>query len=317
MMQERIFIQRGNAFVLGIFLCSSAIACKKEVPKLSPPQTGSAEQVSTNLSIRLDHGLSEKERKLFLEDISFLENITLKAEADSYFYKTFYDGEKINILKFVDERVGYIIGSNASTEERFGFSSAQGTQGGRAVTIATNIGTAIWLDNLTQKRAVDFFVNDGAIPVTDPRIGIIRLAEGYTNFDGNGNPMNTVARTSVLLHEARHSDCTGGLSKKDVLNLSVGEPPENKSCGHLHVICADGDYKGLPACDSQDWGAYSIGYLYASGLYDYCDNCNEAMRQTAKAVAIDSILRVGKPRALAIIDKKLPPPDLSSDATVP
>ena len=309
-------------FVSGLMFAAGNVGCKKikeqlEQPKLPPPQTGMAEQVTSSLDIQLDAGLSDKERSLFREDIKFLQSITFKSKPESYFYKAFAPNGTIDLLKFVDDRVGFIIGMNTTIDSRFSYTAETAANSGKAVTIATNIGTAVWLETIAQKRPIEFFINNTSIPVTDPRIGIVRLAEGYTNYDGEGRPMNPVARTAVLIHEARHSDCTGGLSERDVLNLSAGQLPENRSCGHLHTICQGGDYDGLPACDGREWGSYAMGWLYANEFKENCTNCNEAMQQTAKIVAIDALLRVGEGRAAAMIQKTLPPPDLSSSPARP
>ncbi len=297
-------------------------ACKKikdqlQQPKLPPPQTGMAEQIAPELKISLDAALTEKERTLFKEDVRFLQNINFKPDVDGYFFKAFSNNGALNILNFVDERIGYIIGMDTSIDSRFSYTANTGNGSGKAVTIATNIGTAVWLETIAQKRPIEFFINNTSIPVNDPRVGIIRLAEGYSNYDGEGRPMNTVARTTVLIHEARHSDCTGGLNERDALNLAAGQLPENRSCGHLHTICESGDYEGLPACDGREWGSYALGWLYANEFRNNCTNCTEAMRQTAKVVAIDSLLRVGEGRAAAMVAKTLPPPDLSSTPTRP
>lgn len=309
-------------FVFAVGAIGGSQGCKRikeqlEQPKLPPPQTGSAEQINPSLNISLDAALTEKERTLFKEDVRFLQTISFKPEAESYFYKTFNNNGNIDILKFVDDRIGYIIGMNTSVESRFSYTNETGNGSGKAVTIATNIGTAVWLETVAQKRNIDFFINNTAISVNDPRVGIVRLAEGYTNYDGEGRPMNPVARTTVLIHEARHSDCTGGLSERDALNLAAGQLPENRSCGHLHTICESGDYEGLPACDGREWGSYAIGWLYANEFKNNCSNCNEAMRQTAKIVAIDALLRVGEGRAAAMTNKTLPAPDLSSNPKRP
>ncbi|MEY3902115.1 MAG: hypothetical protein RL189_1421 [Pseudomonadota bacterium] len=300
---------------------TTAAGCKRltqqlEQPKLPPPITGVSESVEPALGISLDAAVSETERTLIKEDVRFLKSLTFNPDPNGYFAQTFSNNGVIDPLKFVDDRIGYIIGMGTSVESRFSYTSASGGNG-KSVTIATNIGMAVWLETVAQKRSIDFFINNTSIPVNDPRIGIVRLAEGYTNYDGNGRPMNPVARTTVLIHEARHSDCTGGLSERDALNLSAGQLPENRSCGHLHTICESGDYEGLPACDGREWGSYAIGWLYSNEMEKNCTNCTEAMRQTAKVVAIDSLLRVGTVRAAAMVSKTLPPPDLSSTATKP
>jgi hypothetical protein len=305
-----------------LFSLLSLTACKNLREKVDPPelQTGEARpavpELNLNLSILVDNSLSDTEQKLLSEDFKFLQQIRFKPSPGSYFDKAFGRGSETSVIKFIDERIGYFIGAKVDDNKRFGYTTAMKSENDKAVTIATNIGTAAWLAAIGRKRPISFFVNNSAVPVTDPRIGIVQLAEGYTNFAGSGRPMNALARTAVLVHEARHSDCTGGLKERDVLNLTIGQPPENRSCGHLHTICTAGDYANLPACDGREWGAYAMGWLYANEFAKSCENCTEAMLQTAAVVAIDSLQRIEKSTQIAMRQGTLPPPDLSSDPRV-
>jgi len=297
------------------------IGCKKisenfKQPQLPTPNTGSAEQVDPQLQISLDASLTQKERDFLKEDLSFIQSLKLKAGSSKYAEVAFGQNSGGGILTYLDERIGHIIGPDTSIDSRFSYTANTASDDSKAVTIATNIGMAVWLETIAQRRNISFFTNNSSLAVNDPRIGIIKLGRAYSVFDeASGRPLNTVARTSVLVHEARHSDCTGGLSNADALNLATGELPENRSCGHLHTICTSGDYKGLAACDGREWGAYALGWLFAQQVSQNCDSCNEAMRQTAMAVAIDSLSRIPAELARDMRNGTLPPPDMSSTAT--
>ncbi|MEN9529024.1 MAG: hypothetical protein RI932_897 [Pseudomonadota bacterium] len=292
--------------------------CKRLVekvvpPQLPPPQTGMAEQLNPQLQISLDASLNDKEREYLKEDFRFTQALKFKPETSGYFVTAFNGRSGDGILRFLDDRIGHIIGPDTTVESRFSYTANTGNDNNKAVTIATNIGTAVWLETIAQRRSINFFTNNTSIQVNDPRIGIIKLGRAYSIFDeSNGRPLNTVARTSILVHEARHSDCTGGLSDRDFLNLASGQLPDNRSCGHLHTICASGDYEGLPACDGKQWGAYALGWLFANELVKNCENCTTAMRTTAEVVALDSLTRIPQELAREMRNGTLVPPDMSS-----
>jgi hypothetical protein len=76
-------------------------------------------------------------------------------------------------------------------------------------------------------------------------------------------------RQSGLVHEARHSDCVGGITQDDIrIAREVAsysdflERMTSKKCLYLHALCRSGDYKGFPACDSLRWGAYGVQALF-------------------------------------------------------
>lgn len=316
---------RANASLLigSLGLCILSQGCKRLVdqvvpPELPPPRTGVAEQIDPQITVSLDASLSEKERNYIREDFQFAKSLNFRTSENNYFLTAFNSLDGSGILKYLDERIGFIIGPETSVDARFSYTrNTSSSNETKAVTVATNIGTAVWLETIAQRRQISFFTNNTALSVTDPRIGIIKLGKAYSVFDEkSGRPLNTVARTSILVHEARHSDCTGGLSDRDVLNLSSGQLPENRSCGHLHTICVDGDYEGLPACDGKAWGAYALGWLFANELVKNCENCTEPMKQTAMVVAMDSLTRIPAELSKNMRNGTLPPPDMSSSPPV-
>ncbi len=160
---------------------------------------------------------------------------------------------------------------------------------------ASNIGLAIWLQGLIEGKKYNFIYHGERVPVTSSRIGIMLFGEGYTDVDtlsdGTQYDRPSFIRQATLVHEARHSDCTGGISESDLeeirKNKSLSDLPKDfkaRTCGHLHVICPEGHpYHGLAACDYESWGAYGVGAVYLalmSEIYKNKDddvNYSEAM----------------------------------------
>jgi hypothetical protein len=151
--------------------------------------------------------------------------------------------------------------------------------GGGVVLGAINIGTELWLNGLINNVSVTMQLNDQVVPVDSSRVGIVVLGAGYTDkmSDQNGNSIDVPAfvRQGILLHEARHSDCTGGVTEQD-LDVARGatsaqdfaQKTKMSSCGHLHSFCPAEikPYAGLPACDDEPWGAYSVEATFLSAM---------------------------------------------------
>jgi hypothetical protein len=144
---------------------------------------------------------------------------------------------------------------------------------------AANIGTQLWYMGLLNDTTVTVDNGEASIEISSPRAGLMMIGPGYkaeeTDYYGDSIRLPIAYRQTVLVHEARHSDCTGGLTAQDVTLMktltSYGDTLErfNKmSCGHLHDICQYGDYKDIPACDRKPWGAYAVGLVYSEALAD-------------------------------------------------
>jgi hypothetical protein len=144
------------------------------------------------------------------------------------------------------------------------------------------------------------------IPIDSTRAGLMFIGPGYTDQlkvkDKEGQirvkPLSVLYRTAILVHEARHSDCTGGLTRADLAVLKQVfqghrdmEDYNAIDCGHLHVICPRGhDYGGHPACDSKPWGAYAVGAVFAQGAAAAAASVKE--QAELEADAVDSFSRL-------------------------
>jgi hypothetical protein len=139
---------------------------------------------------------------------------------------------------------------------------------------ALNIGTLFWLEGLVNQVPVSLVQADGStVPIRSSREGVVILGDGYTSIekDSKGRAFSIPAgmRQAILLHEARHSDCTGGITDNMLSTLrGLRDSDEfektypTMTCGHLHRVCQSGDLAGMAACDSEAWGAYTVGSIY-------------------------------------------------------
>jgi len=182
------------------------------------------------------------------------------------------------------------------------YSSLFGQEGG-VVLGALNIGTEYWLDGLINNTKVTLRLGDQYIPVDSSLVGIVLLGEGYTDklSDGHKHWVDQPAfvRQGILLHEARHSDCTGGVSEADLKIARAATSAQEfakkstmTACGHLHTFCpADmKPYENMPACDSEAWGAYSVEGMFLTAMS--MGDLSEVDKNVAMATAIDRLSRV-------------------------
>jgi hypothetical protein len=147
---------------------------------------------------------------------------------------------------------------------------------------------------------VTVYLNGDVIPVDSSRVGFLLFGPGYvghTEIQGRQVPVPVEYRQEILVHEARHSDCTGGIDEAaldiarhaSTSRMFTREFPR-RQCGHLHVYCPRGPHAGLAACDEDPWGAYAIGAVFAAGA------ALSATTRTAHdvmiATAIDSLSRL-------------------------
>ena len=184
---------------------------------------------------------------------------------------------------------------------------------------AANIGTGLWLQSIVNTVTVTLVYGEERIPVNSSRAGIMILGPGYRETENTDGPPFTIPaeyRQAILLHEARHSDCSGGIKQNDLdvarsaIDLkNFTEKFQKLNCGHIHVFCpADHPYHGLPACDSLPFGAYAVGAIYSAAV---AENLTSIDKQVMLANALDSSSRLLLDFN-AMIDGKSGAPDMSS-----
>ena len=275
---QRFYIQ--VIFFSFILTCSSAFALA--IP--TPFEIDSAFDSAKNSSLK--------------QAWQTLTQLQIQAPDSSYFKKVFKDG---NLTQYLSDRVHYLIAPKTIISHIFQSETSPPTHQdieGAGETFAMNEGAGFWLSRVVdEKGAKNLSAQIGAkkIPVLSSRVGIIRIEDIVFT-----TPLPVILVT--LIHEGRHSDCTGG--------PKLG----NEDCLHSHVTCHGGDYDGLDACDAHPWGAYSVGAVFAKSIAENCKNCSRYDREAARAAAIDSLSRYSE--ADAMLNGKLGDPDMSSATEV-
>jgi hypothetical protein len=122
---------------------------------------------------------------------------------------------------------------------------------------------------------------------------VIRLGEGYTKINFLVPLIPAFERIFTMVHEARHSDCTGGLPTSDVLRVRNNQQPLQRNCGHMHSVCPTGHpLAGYFACDDLPWGAYAVHGVFASTVASQCTNCSNKEKAVSRAAAAEAFSRI-------------------------
>ncbi len=287
-----------------------------EALKAKGSQTSRIER-SEGIHFTMDPELTTEERELLSSDINKASQFQVQVEPKSFYGIAFGSGDASGAIRYLSERVHYVLPASVNLDSRIVFHQELSSFVGQndfagLYMMAMNVGTALWLQ-ATQiaPHQIGFQMGNQVIPLTSSRVGIIQLGQGYTLKHNGEYAFPELARITTLIHEARHSDCTGGLIRSDLEKIEAGEIPEHHSCGHLHVRCPEGhDYEGAFACDADAWGAYSIEALYSAAMVKNCTNCTSEEQKLALMIFADSYSRVIP--ANDMLQGKLGLPDMSS-----
>ena len=282
---------------------------------------------------------SEALRKLAQSDhdqlstLSFANQVAAKSEMGQS-AKTFFGGlTGTDFQKYLDTRIRYFLTQDeaehlSSPDLPANLLPAMDTANGgsaKAEVLASNLGGALWANALANgypNGHLNF--RNTAVALNDPRVGLMLIGEGYhdslTLDNGETVPIPSVFRQAVLLHEARHSDCTGGIPPADleVLRTSLSGKElvrklKNMDCLHRHSFCPKGhDYEGLAACDPNAWGAYTAGAMFTALSLQSVSGTDKRFMEASLADQLSRMqLDTDK-----MFHGDFGPPDLSSSALV-
>lgn len=179
---------------------------------------------------------------------------------------------------------------------------------------AANFGMSIWMAKMQDRRDALYFTAwpGRKIRVDSPHVGIITLGSKFPTWKQELDKISPALLTSVLIHEARHSDCTGRITQ----GVLDGREPWPKDCGHQHEACPPGHpYEGVMACDHHAWGAFAVQWVWLNQVSLYCKfGCSTLDRSQALANAVDAKLRVL--RSNELFAGKLGSPNMSNSVEV-
>ncbi len=283
-----------------ILLQASLVACGKDDTK-----------ISTEVGL-VDQDLAD------IQEFNSQGAARVDSEKKQIFTKLFGGRSGADLLNFFQSRVKYWI-TDETEDVRFPnrfryvgwlqdpdprMLASLSSNESKASMMAANLSTEWWLHSLLEGVPVRVSIRGETVQVNSMRDGIIYVAPDYKEtfeIDGEQFDWPAAYRQGVLIHEARHSDCTGGIRPSDIAllkrytsYLQVSEEFPRKECGHLHSLCPRGhDLAALPACDVAPWGSYEVEHYFIQAAYYNSKNFQE--QQILKAVAADTWDRILKP----------------------
>jgi len=254
-----------------------------------------------------DQEVSSGKRLQFNQDIETQKSLQIDGSKIRRFNDIFGGPKSSDVISFMDTRINYVIDSETDINNRILVRELNAVQ---PETVATNIGMGLWQLSLAlESQKIDFEINDSPVPINSGRTGIIQLGSIFDR-------LSTSERFGTLVHEARHSDCTGGMLQSDIERIRNNQQPLNYKCGHRHEICPGGHpYEGSFACDAHPWGAYVVQSIFAASIALTCANCSESQKTVAEAISIDSASRLLYDLN-ELLEGRLGPPDMSDSSRV-
>ena len=165
---------------------------------------------------------------------------------------------------------------------------------------ASNVGTGIFLQGWIDDTNITLNLENESTPVTSSRVGLMLIGPGYKekmdSSRGEQIVLPPAYRQSILIHEARHSDCSSQLGPKEreiarkaTDYIDFQKSMKDLGCGHLHSVCPEGHaFAGIAACDDHAWGAYTVAAIFLVGQ---STNAEGTDHQILDAMAADSLER--------------------------
>jgi hypothetical protein len=183
-----------------------------------------------------------------------------------------------NVRNFIDERIKHylresdIVGLSPSYSVHTGWTQLPPTPKD-IIAGAANLGMQFWLQGLLDNTTFSLTLANGQnVPIASSRAGVMLFGPAYAEeieMNGSKLRLSVASRQSILVHEARHSDCNGGISQADISRARQAQSYakffdglQARKCGHLHSLCRTGSLQGLPACDAETWGSYGIQAVF-------------------------------------------------------
>jgi hypothetical protein len=287
-------------FLLVLFLCV-VISTKSWAFGRKNASTARQTEAALNqlgMNVKVDTRLDSDISKLLLKDFKNLKTRDLKSgdpEHQKEFAALFGGNDGQAVIQYLSKRLHGFIPNESDSEmmNRCTFggelkymsflsdpSEGEKMKKAGGEVGAANLGSAFYYISAVNEVPVSCKVGDSLIPIRSTRAGLMVFGPGYKEKETVLWPFKVKIpapyRQSILVHEARHSDCPGGLPRSGIevarhsLDLSEFDRKfENRQCGHLHKLCPDWHpFAGLAACDDVAYGSYYFGGVFAESVSD-------------------------------------------------
>ena len=267
-----------------------------------------AQQSNDGTNLVFDAEMTPEERNSLSTSIEAMKTFAIDGSNIRWFSEIFGGTNSTAVFNYFDTRVNYALSASTDVSSRFVTNSSAMSMYNMQV-FASNPSFLLWYTSkISEPQDLKFLVNNTPIDIESTRIGVMQFGDIFTTSD-------TALQAITLVHEARHSDCTGGALASDVERFRSGLIPENKSCAHLHTFCPPGHpLEGIVACDAHPWGAYVIDAIYSLAISENCTSCTETQKQAAEINFFDV---VNRPLFLEdLLNGEFGPPDMSSSSEV-
>lgn len=278
--------------------------------QLQEDNSGGPPGNSPGANIIYDSELATAERQALEQSTLALANYNINGSSVRQFSQIFGGNDSSAVVNFFENRVKYGLSENTDLIARLVLEPGPAFTQTNLAIIANNPSSTLWfVSKLSEPDDLKIRINNQLLDINSSRIGVMRFGSNYTAIE-------TIQQTIVLVHEARHSDCTGGVLASDLERLRNQMDMVEKTCGHAHVTCPSGPYAGQTACDSHSWGAYAVSAIYSLALAETCGNCSETEKSIATVMHFDSASRYLFFSYEDMLDGQLGPPDMSSSNQV-
>lgn len=248
------------------------------------------------------------------------------------FAKIFGGNTGLDVRRYVDERVKRawsndvvenfeIKDGNSFFKPKNNSESALSPEDKKKM-VAFNVSPSFYRIGLILGAPLTVKISGEVMKIDDPHFGILGLGEQYARqqkspHTGKMFDVPVEVRLETIVHESRHSDCTGGIKSSDlVLAQKTGDPMAlDVRCGHIHSKCPAGhEYQGLYACDNHEWGAYGIGFVYLKS--EILQMPEGRLKEALKGMLADFGTRINYDPFTLFMDGKNIGPDMSSSNQV-
>jgi hypothetical protein len=228
------------------------------------------------------------------------------------FIDMFGGTSSVEVRKYFHSRLNYFLYPSLSgyevspsTFKYQGWTKPARPSKGGPSTIAFNLGSMFWLQSLVDGTPVSIADQGTVIHFDSHQSNVVQLSAQYTDVhyfeDGTYVRIPAAFRLGVLAHEARHSDCTGGVTEEDLENMRSAVSYEDFlqrsprfECAHFHSVCViDPGGPEIPACDEHSWGSYMFSWVYAEAMAADPDK-SEHEKQLLNSMAISFKQRLRK-----------------------
>jgi hypothetical protein len=256
------------------------------------------------LKLKFEKGMPKEQIATLTEDLAKLYAMTIPSpDKEMLRILGMKDGSGASMTLWLSDRVQYVVGQDYDLASNVRPSAAtllfkypnpgvfpnieeptrELPSDGSVKVVMANIGTALYFagkqSGFLLKAGIEGTLN--GVDMRSPRTGLLQVGDGLFSpgkkLEAASPTVRRLYRLETLFHEARHSDGNG------------------KSLGFLHASCAPGhDLEGLPACDRNLNGPYTVGAHMIKALGKACTDCSAADKELIKLISADSFNRVIK-----------------------